>query len=209
MKLTYTCLFFFLFSKTLCSQKAIIQDTFYYKNGEMIVGKMYQESNMDKVTIYVKTPEGKSKKIKPSKVISYVRGGTNEKYVRLKVPKNWMDKPSFEKAFFREFLKDTNGISVYWVDYTQPQFGSIRPIIVPTPVGIYVGVATTYKDVSQSYYYMKEGELFRVEDDDKKYQKLLENLTKDCPNIQEKVDKKAYSSKDMWKFAKDFNAGCR
>jgi hypothetical protein len=210
MRLTYTLLFFLLFCQNVICQRTVIQDTFYYKNGEMIVGKMYEERNMDKLSIYVKTPEGKSKKINPYNVVSYVRGGTNERYVRLKAPKLNKDKPYSEKAFFREVLKDTNGISVYWADFTQPQFGSTMPMIVIIPMsdGIFLAKEKN-KYAGQSYYYMKEGELFRVEEDDKKYQKLLENLTKDCPNIQEKVGKKIYSSKDMWKFAKDFNAGCK
>jgi hypothetical protein len=209
MKLTYTLLFLFLFSKSGFSQRAIIQDTFYYKNGEMIVGKMFQEENLGQITVYVKTPEGKNKKIRKSKVVSYVRGGTNERYVKLKVPKKWIDKPSIEKAFFREMLNNPNGISIYWVDHTQPQFDRVIPLVLPVPGGILVGVATMTKDVSQSYYYMKEGELFRIEEDDQQYQKLLEKITNDCPNIQENVDKKIYSSKDIWKFAKDFNSGCK
>jgi hypothetical protein len=211
MKLTYTLFYLFLFSKNVISQRAVIQDTFYYKKGEMIVGKMYEERNMDKLSIYVKTPEGKSKKINPYKVMSYVRGGTNERYVRLKAPKLNTDKPFSEKAFFRELLKDTNGISVYWADFTQPQFGRTLPIIIiiPTPVGTIVGVEKNNKYAGQSYYYMKEGELFRVEEDDKKYPKLLKKLANDCPNIQENVDKKIYSSKDIWKFVNDFNAGCK
>lgn len=204
MRLTYTLLFFLLFCQNVICQRMIIQDTFYYKSGEMIVGKMFQEENMDKITIYVKTAEGKNKKIRPSKVVSYVRGGTNERYVLLKVPNNLTDKPSFDKTFFRELLKDTNGISVYWADYTQPQLGSGFPIIVPTPIGLYI-VGTTYKEVIQNYYYMKKGQLYWVDDGDKKYQRLLQKLAGDCPNIQENVDKKIYSSKDIWKFVRDYN----
>jgi hypothetical protein len=210
MKSTLIFSLMLIFIRNLQAQRPIVQDTFYYKNGEMIVGKMYEERNMDKLFIYVKTPEGKSKKINPYKVVSYVRGGTNERYVRLKAPKLNKDKPYSEKAFFREILKDTNGISVYWADFTQPQFGSTMPmiVIIPVPDGIFLAKEKN-KYAGQSYYYMKEGELFRVEDDENNYKRLLEKLANECPEIKEKVDKKVYSSKDIWKFAKDFNAGCK
>jgi hypothetical protein len=190
MRLTYTLLFFLLFCQKVICQRTVIQDTFYYKSGEMIVGKMFQEENLGQITVYV----------------SYVRGGTNERYVRLKVPKKWTDQPSIDKAFFREMLNDSNGISIYWVDHTQPQFDRI-PLVLPVPGGVFVG-AVTIKALSESYYYMKKGELFRFDDNEKQCQKLFEKLAVDCPALEENVAKKSYSSKDMWKFAKDFNAGC-
>jgi hypothetical protein len=204
MRLTYTLLFFLLFCQKVICQRTVIQDTFYYKSGEMIVGKMFQEENLGQITVYVKTPEGKNKKIKKSKVVSYVRGGTNERYVRLKVPKT--DQPSIGKAFFREMLNNSNGISIYWVDHTQPQFDRI-PLVLPIPGGVFVG-SVTIKALSESYYYMKKGELFKFDDNEKQCQKLFEKLAIDCPILKENVAKKIYSSKDMWKFAKDFNAGC-
>jgi hypothetical protein len=205
MRLTYTLLFFLLFCQNVICQRTVIQDTFYYKSGEMIVGKMFQEENLGQITVYVKTPEGKNKKIKKSKVVSYVRGGTNERYVRLKVPKT--DQPSIGKAFFREMLNNSNGISIYWVDYTQPQLDRI-PLVLPVPGGVFVG-SVTIKALRESYYYMKKGELFRFDDNEKQCQKLFEKLAVDCPLLEENVAKKIYSSKDMWKFAKDFNAGCK
>jgi hypothetical protein len=207
MRLIYTLLYFLLFCQKVICQRTVIQDTFYYKSGEMIVGKMFQEENLGQITVYVKTPEGKNKKIKKSKVVSYVRGGTNERYVRLKVPKKWTDQPSIDKAFFREMLNDSIGISIYWVDHTQPLFDRI-PLVLPVSGGVFVG-AVTIKALSESYYYMKKGELFRFDDNEKQCQKLFEKLAVNCPALEENVAKKAYSSKDMWKFAKDFNAGCR
>jgi hypothetical protein len=205
MRLTYTLLFILLFCQNVICQRTVIQDTFYYKSGEMIVGKMFQEENLGQITIYVKTPEGKNKKIKKSRVVSYVRGGTNERYVRLKVPKT--DQPSIGKAFFREMLNNSNGISIYWIDYTQPQLDRI-PLVLPVPGGVFIG-SIPIKALHESYYYMKKGELFRFDDNEKQCQKLFEKLSTDCPKLKENVNKKIYSSKDMWKFAKDFNKECR